>query len=66
MLKQIQIDNFRCFEDFSANLKPITLLVGPNKSGKTTILSAIRFALFLFELAIKENESFIINNNKKK
>jgi len=59
MLKQIQIDNFRCFDEFFVDFGQVTLLVGPNKSGKTTVLSAIRFVLTLLNVSVKnENEFF--------
>lgn len=43
MLKQIKIENFRCFKSFELNqLGRVNLLVGKNNSGKTSILEAIQ------------------------
>ena len=43
MLKQIKIENFRCFKSFELNqFGRVNLLVGKNNSGKTSILEAIR------------------------
>ncbi len=43
MLKQIKIENFRCFKSFELQqLGRVNLLVGKNNSGKTSILEAIR------------------------
>ncbi|MBU4199772.1 MAG: DUF3696 domain-containing protein [Verrucomicrobia bacterium] len=42
MIKQIEIENFKCFGDrVSIPLAPITLIYGENSSGKSTILQAI-------------------------
>ena len=43
MLKQLKIENFRCFKSFELNqLGRVNLLVGKNNSGKTSILEAIQ------------------------
>ncbi|MFD0133410.1 ATP-dependent endonuclease [Streptomyces sp. NPDC127159] len=44
MLKQAKLRNFKAFENFSITLKEFSLLVGPNSAGKSTILSALKFA----------------------
>lgn len=45
-LKQIRLQNFRCFEDFTLELHPeATLLAGRNGAGKTTLFDALRLAL---------------------
>ena len=41
-LAQLQIRNFKGIKDMSTSFDPITLLVGANNSGKSTILQAIR------------------------
>ena len=39
ILKQIRLKNFRCFKDTdTVELKPITILVGANSSGKSSLL----------------------------
>lgn len=42
MLKRITIENFRGFKqlDIAQDLGPVTVLMGPNSSGKTTVLHA--------------------------
>ena len=43
MLKQLKIENFRCFKSFELNqLGRVNLLVGKNNSGKTSILESIQ------------------------
>jgi len=44
MIESISLEKFRNFNSFASELAPITLITGPNGSGKTSILEAI--ALF--------------------
>ena len=41
-LEKVHIKNFRSLRDVELPLKPLTVLVGPNASGKSNILSALR------------------------
>ena len=42
MLRDLTIQNYRCFKDFHINeLATVNLIVGQNNSGKTTFLEAI-------------------------
>lgn len=42
MLSHLNLRSFKAFENLSIELKPITLLLGPNNSGKSSILASIR------------------------
>lgn len=42
MLTHVTIKNFRCLRDVSVPLKPLTVLVGPNDSGKSVFLTAMQ------------------------
>jgi len=42
MITQIKVNNLKAFEKFKIQLKPITLFLGPNNSGKSSILSSLR------------------------
>lgn len=45
-LKQITLQNFRCYENFDINLhKNLTVVVGVNGAGKTSLLEAISIAM---------------------
>lgn len=44
MIKQVKLRNFKAFENFTITLRESSLLVGPNSAGKSTILSALKFA----------------------
>ena len=45
ILKQVRVHGFRGLENIEIDLAPVTILVGSNNSGKTTLLRAIQFAL---------------------
>lgn len=42
MITKICIQNFKAFEKLELSLRPITILVGPNNSGKSAIMSSLR------------------------
>lgn len=44
MLQSIHIKNFKSIRDQTVDLEPLTLFVGPNASGKTSLLESIEFA----------------------
>ena len=43
MLKKITIRNFKTIQDLTVEFTPLTVLIGENACGKTTILQAIEF-----------------------
>lgn len=70
MLKKLRMVDFKVFEDQVIDFNQgTTAIVGPNGSGKTTILEAIEFALFRSvtrkEKAIRKVEEVIRHNSKK-
>jgi predicted ATPase len=42
MLNRVQIKDYRCLRDVDVPLKPLTVLIGPNNTGKSAFLSAIK------------------------
>ena len=42
MLKNISAENYRSFQTLDVDLAPITLFVGPNNSGKSSVISIVR------------------------
>lgn len=42
LLKEIRFQNYRAFESAELKLQPLTILIGPNSSGKTSALSAVQ------------------------
>ncbi len=51
MLRQVKVERFRGFEKLALDLRPVTVLVGPNSSGKTSVLQALRLGLQLLDFA---------------
>jgi predicted ATP-dependent endonuclease of OLD family len=50
ILKNITIENFKCMRDeVRIDIKPITLLFGPNSAGKSTIIQAIHYVREIFD-----------------
>ncbi len=41
MLQRVRIKNFRCLREVDVPLRPLTVLIGPNDSGKSAFLRAI-------------------------
>jgi hypothetical protein len=44
MLQELHLRNFRCFEDHKISFAPLTVIVGQNNAGKSTIIEALRLA----------------------
>ncbi len=42
MITSVNVENFRCIESLSLRMSPLTVLVGPNASGKSTLLDVFR------------------------
>jgi predicted ATPase len=42
MLKRLSAENYRSFHELNVDLAPITLFVGPNNSGKSSVISLVR------------------------
>lgn len=43
MLKKLYVDNFKALNNFEISFNPVTLIIGANAAGKSTILNAIVF-----------------------
>jgi recombinational DNA repair ATPase RecF len=41
MIKRFRVQNYKALRDVTLDLTPLHLLIGPNDSGKTSILEAI-------------------------
>ena len=59
MLKKLRIRNFKCFNDFSLDLKEFTILTGSNSAGKSTVIQSI----LLSDSAYKDYEKRIYIND---
>jgi len=54
MIKKIEIENFKSYLKTSLELGPFNVLVGPNDSGKTNFLSALRLLKYIAQGRISE------------
>ncbi|WP_421726421.1 AAA family ATPase [Bauldia sp.] len=55
MLRQIRVDGYRSLTDFKLEIKPgLNILVGPNGSGKTNIVSFFEFLSYMIEGALSD------------
>ena len=43
MIKSIHIDNFKALNNATIDFTPLTVLIGDNSVGKTTVLQAVAF-----------------------
>ena len=43
MIRSIHVENFKSLVNFSANFSNLTVFIGNNASGKSTVLQAIQF-----------------------
>ena len=57
MLERVVIENFRGVRKMEVPLQRVTALLGPNSSGKTTVLHAVRMACALLERAITSDDA---------
>jgi len=59
LIKSFTIENFKCIgKPLTVDFKPITLLFGPNSSGKSTIIQALHYAWEIFEFGnVNPNKS---------
>jgi predicted ATPase len=61
MLKKLSINGFKCFSNLtSIEFAPITIIIGPNNSGKSTILQSL---LLIKQTVESKNESPVLQLN---
>ncbi|MBZ4377079.1 ATP-binding protein [Corallococcus interemptor] len=48
MIEKVQFRNFKAYRSLDLELEPFTVLVGPNASGKTTLLEGLQLLAILF------------------
>lgn len=59
MLRRLELKKFRGFVDLELELRPVTVVVGPNSAGKTSILRAIHLAARALTMAIGEGSPWL-------
>jgi len=63
MIKTLYIDNFKILNDFRLNFEPVTVLIGENSVGKSTVLQALEL-LSYFTQGKKYGtlDNYLLNN----
>jgi predicted ATPase len=62
MFKSIKVENFRAFsEEISVRLRPITILIGANSAGKSTL---IKFLLMLRQTLETSEDAFLVTEGR--
>lgn len=63
MLTEITLENFKCFSQQTVPLRPLTIIVGRNNAGKSTIIEALRLISIVTSriggLAVREVPSWL-------
>jgi predicted ATPase len=65
VLTRIQIDNFRCFEEFDFAPKELNVILGPNGSGKSTLFDILHAVLRITAGWSNVDEVFSIENRSR-
>ena len=60
-ISKLEIENYRCFDDFTIDLKPLTLIIGENNIGKSNLLTSIGL-LFSQELSFHKRRTLEIED----
>ncbi|GAB0114296.1 AAA family ATPase [Acidisoma sp. C75] len=53
MITRIEIDGFKTFHKFSADLRPFVAVVGPNAAGKSNLFDALKFLSRLAQVDVR-------------
>ena len=54
-LTKLRIDNFKNFDNFSMSFTPLTVVVGNNSVGKSSLLQAIAFLKYACTASVEES-----------
>ena len=55
MLKFLHLEDYRCFKDTKLEFKDLTIAVGKNNAGKSTIIEALRIISYALSKPIFRN-----------
>ena len=51
-IHELRIENYGCIRDATFRFTPLHALIGPNDSGKSTVLRALRTVAFTLDVAV--------------
>lgn len=63
MINQVHIQNYKCLRDVTVDLKPLTVLIGPNDSGKTSFLEALQIPFQTFPKGLGSSFTWMCDNS---
>ena len=61
-MKQLQIKNFKCFSNKTIDLNDLTLLVGANGVGKSSVIQALLLLRSSIENNLKKSDNIALND----
>lgn len=62
MLKKLYVDNYRCLVNFEVNFSNLSLLIGENGSGKTTVFEVLRYLQAFVSGDVRLRDQFLAEN----
>ena len=67
MLKFLHLEDYRCFKDTKLEFKDLTIAVGKNNAGKSTIIEALRIISYALSKPTFKNipESLVLDFPRK-
>lgn len=62
ILRSLKLENFRNYQNFTVDFKPISVFIGPNGIGKTNLIEAIYYLAFGKSYRVREDKDVIFWN----
>lgn len=63
MIRELHLENFKCFEDQSLRFRPLTLLSGLNGMGKSSVLQALLLLRQSYEQGLLQQTGLALNGD---
>ena len=64
LVDALRISGFRGIQNLEITFAPMTVLIGPNNSGKTTVLKALGLALGDYGRYVTEEDLYIVTGKQ--
>ena len=63
MIRELHLQNFKCFEDQKFRLRPLTLLTGLNGAGKSTVLQSLLLLRQSYQRGLLQTYALALNGD---
>ncbi len=63
MIRLLRLQNFKCFENQSLPLKPLTLLTGLNSTGKSSVLQSLLLLRQSYQQGLQQTGGLVLNGD---